>query len=397
MAKVLHVSFHSPHLMGSYNRTLGRYLRSNASGSDVVVSCGPAAEVDPAIASKVYFTNGGGKSFVGRLIDRIRPGDEVRRYSRARDPFRARYADEVERFIAELSPDVVVVYDDVKLALRLSRLRPRDFSLVFSQHGTRYELSPVVEVAFYSPGTLDGVVVLSAAARRLIERLPSAHGLRVEVQANAVECDLFVPLSEAERGRLREELHLSGGPVLLYVGRLVPQKGVGDAIEVLSRVRRSAAGAQLLVAGHGPDEYQRELRSLARDLTLEGSIRFLGPVDQGQAQRLYGCADLVLFPTRVPEGMPKVVLEALSCGCPVVGYDFASRPDIGGPEEGLIAVDPGDVEALAQETGRVLVDQHLLDRLGERGRQAMLARFSFDEWCDRHAALGQSFATHHTL
>lgn len=392
MVKVLHVSFHSPHLMGSYNRTLGRYLRSNASGSDIVVSCGPAAEVDPAIAPKVYFTKGVRKSFVGRLIDRIRPGDEVRRYSRARDPFRARFADEVERFIAELSPDVVVVYDDVKLALRLSRLRHRDFSLVFSQHGTRYELSPAVESAFYSPSTLDGVVVLSAAARRLIERLPSARGLRVEVQANAVECDLFAPMSEADRGRLREELQLSGGPVLLYLGRLVPQKGVGDAIEVLSRVRSSAEGAQLLIAGPGSDEYQRELRSLVDDLGLGGSVHFLGPVDPAQVQRLYGFADLLVFPTRVPEGMPNVVLESLSCSCPVVGYEFASRPDIARPDEGLIVVESGDIGSLAQEISRVIADVHLRDRLGACGRQAMLDRFSFDRWCDRKAVLERSFA-----
>lgn len=100
-------------------------------------------------------------------------------------------------------------------------------------------------------------------------------------------------------------------PLLACVGALIARKGQAIAIEALAQV----PGAELLLAGAGPDE--AALRARAEALGLTARVHFLGAVPHGDLPRLLSAADLFVLPT-ASEGLANAWVEALACGTPVV-------------------------------------------------------------------------------
>ena len=114
-------------------------------------------------------------------------------------------------------------------------------------------------------------------------------------------------------------LTLNRHPILLYVGRLSEEKGVYDLIDVYQTVKRNNPQAELWFAGTGPAEVQ--LKAQLPD------AHFLGWVDKKDLPALYQKTDLLLLPSRF-DTFGCVVLEALSCGLPVVAYNCKGPKDI---------------------------------------------------------------------
>jgi glycosyltransferase involved in cell wall biosynthesis len=135
-----------------------------------------------------------------------------------------------------------------------------------------------------------------------------------------------------------ERFHPDAGPhsapdpelfTMLYVGRLGPRKGVDLAIESLAATERE--DVELLVAGTG--RHEERLRELACELGVEDQVRFLGFIPDEELPALYASSDLfVLLSTY--EGYGLVLLEAMSCGTPVIGSDVGGIPTVIGNQEG---------------------------------------------------------------
>ena len=156
-------------------------------------------------------------------------------------------------------------------------------------------------------------------SRALLER---ARELRVPLPACSVVyppvADAFRPLTEAERGAVRNTLGLGSGPVLLNVKRLHPLADQATLLQAFARVRERRRDVTLLIAGTG--EAEADLRDLARRLDLAEHVRFLGLVPNEQVARLQGAVDLFVL-SSVLEATPTVALEALAAGTPVVSTD----------------------------------------------------------------------------
>jgi glycosyltransferase involved in cell wall biosynthesis len=126
-------------------------------------------------------------------------------------------------------------------------------------------------------------------------------------------------------------------PVLLYTGRISAEKGVFDLAEIYRMVKVHVPNVQLVVAGTGPAE--ETLRELLPDAI------FTGWVGHEQLPSLYARADLVILPSRF-DTFSCVVLEALSCGTPVVAYNTKGPKDIlGAGDCGYLAMDAGEMAA----------------------------------------------------
>ncbi len=124
-------------------------------------------------------------------------------------------------------------------------------------------------------------------------------------------------LEEADastRQRAREAFHLTQSPSLLFAGSLDQQKNLSRVFEAAALLRRQGQDFQLLIAGSGPEE--KHARTLARDLGLLGTVRFLGQIaDESLLGGLYAESALCLFPMqRVSAGL--VVREAAVQGTP---------------------------------------------------------------------------------
>ena len=137
-------------------------------------------------------------------------------------------------------------------------------------------------------------------------------------------------------------------PTALFVGRLLPWKGVALAIRTLVLLD----GWALIICGGGPDEHR--LKRLARKLGVEQRVRFLGWVPTSRVDELMAeVADVFLFPSIHDEG-GFVVAEALSVGLPVVCLQRGGPPEIGGT--GVIPTDVTSTVARLAQTVRDAVD-----------------------------------------
>jgi phosphatidylinositol alpha-1,6-mannosyltransferase len=158
---------------------------------------------------------------------------------------------------------------------------------------------------------------------------------------------------------------------VLCVSRLVPRKGQDTLIRAWPAVRAAIPDARLLLVGDGP--YRGELRRLAGQLGISGSVTFTGSVPADALPGYYAASDVFAMPCRTRragldvEGLGIVYLEASAAGLPVIGGDSGGAPDaILDGETGYVV--PGrDVAALAERITGLLADPARARAMGQRG------------------------------
>ena len=166
--------------------------------------------------------------------------------------------------------------------------------------------------------------VICAAGPTEAEQLVRLYGApadRVEIVAPGVEHALFSP---GDPEGARTALGLGPEPVLLFVGRVQPLKGLDLAVETLGALGPHTGRAQLLVVGgpsgqHGRAELAR-VRRLVAAAGLGDRVRFVAPQPHHRLATYYRAADVVLVPSR-SESFGLVALEAAACGAPVVAAE----------------------------------------------------------------------------
>ncbi len=164
------------------------------------------------------------------------------------------------------------------------------------------------------------------------------------------------------RDELRAELGLDGD-VLVFAGRLGPQKAVGVLLDALVH----ASGVSLVIAGDGPERSALERRAL--ELGLDARVRFLGSVPRETVLRLFRAADASVLPSAW-ENFPHTVVEALAVGCPVIATAVGGVPEVVRDGENGLLVPPGDAAALA-DCDRTVLRRCILARAPARRRCAI--------------------------
>jgi glycosyltransferase involved in cell wall biosynthesis len=221
-----------------------------------------------------------------------------------------------------------------------------------------------------------GAVLLAnrtvAVSRGVADALPTLARKRVDVIPNGVDTDELSPPSEADRESLRSvraSLGITDDDLMVLAAtRLDPVKRIEhliDAIGVADDPR-----LRLVVAGvtSAYPEYERDVRAKA-DALPAGRITFCGERDD--MADLFRASDVVLH-AGVVEGMPLGLLEAQSCGKPVVAYSVAGVPEaVRDRITGLLAA-PGDVAGLGTALRRLAGDPALRAEMGANARRHVL-------------------------
>ena len=178
---------------------------------------------------------------------------------------------------------------------------------------------------------------------------------RSEVVANAL------PPPSAETTPLPD-----GPPVVLFVGRVVPQKGFDLGLLAIAALRDDHPDMQVLIAGDGVD--RPALEQQATDLGLDDIVRFTGWADPPGVRRLMEAARVGVMPSRYePFGL--VAVEAAQMGRPVVAFAVDGLPEAVADGETGLLVPPEDVPGLTGAVASLLRDRELAARLGEAGRR----------------------------
>jgi glycosyltransferase involved in cell wall biosynthesis len=183
----------------------------------------------------------------------------------------------------------------------------------------------------------------------------------------------FRPVEDKAILEIAREEYLLPSDFLLFVGHLYPQKNFATLVRALRRIRRDVPHA-LVVVGRPRWKYDTDLR-LVEELGLRDRVHFLYYVPNDDLPALYTMATCLVYPS-LYEAFGLVQLEAMACGCPVIGARAGAIPEVVG-DAGLL-FEPHDVDALAQALLRVIEDGALRADLVGRGL-ARAARFTWGE------------------
>jgi N-acetyl-alpha-D-glucosaminyl L-malate synthase BshA len=225
------------------------------------------------------------------------------------------------------------------------------------------------EIVAFSIEQSDGVTAVSESLKAdTFRELRVTRDIRVI--PNFVDCSVYY---RREVENLRARLAPKGQKLVIHVSNFRPVKRIPAVIEIFARVR-SKVPARLLMVGDGPD--LAEASQLARTLGVADDVDFLG--EQEQVVPLLSLADVFLLPS-VQESFGLAALEAMACEVPVVASNVGGLPEV--IENGVSGFlhPPGDLDAMAQSTVRLLTDAALHRRTAEAGRASAKRRFCDDK------------------
>lgn len=175
-----------------------------------------------------------------------------------------------------------------------------------------------------------------------------------------------------------------GGPHLVAIGRLAPQKGFSLLIEALALAAPHLPGLRLVLVGDGPlrPVLERQIAALG----LEGRVELAGWLDEAGVRDRLARAQALVMPS-FAEGLPLVVIEAMAAGRPVIATLIAGTPELVTPDCGWL-VPAGDAGALAGAMATLAeTPPETLARMGQAARIRALDRHDIDSAARRLAAL----------
>jgi glycosyltransferase involved in cell wall biosynthesis len=155
---------------------------------------------------------------------------------------------------------------------------------------------------------------------------------------------------------------------ILFLSNLFPGKGIYNAVRIMSMVKERRQDIKLRIAGDFlRDKYRTRLMKMISDMGMHDTVSVVGSkFGHDKEEELIG-ADVFLFPSSFSqESFPLVILEAMSCGLPVISSSIGAVPEIIDHDKDGLLVDPGDLEGFA----RAVLD---LASSGERRRKIGLA------------------------
>jgi D-inositol-3-phosphate glycosyltransferase len=212
-------------------------------------------------------------------------------------------------------------------------------------------------------GCSDAIFVSCEEERRQFRAVYGDSPGTVEVITPGVERAFFSPGS---RDGARSALGLGTNPVLLFVGRIQPLKGVDVAVETLAALGRRDA-TLLVVGGASGVEGERELAhvvALAEALGVAEQIRFVAPQPHHLLATYYRAADVVLVPSR-SESFGLVALEAAACGTPVVATAVGGLLSLVDDGANGFLIDDRDPALFAARVNRIIGDSALAQRMAQ--------------------------------
>ncbi|MQL52325.1 DUF1957 domain-containing protein [Desulfofundulus thermobenzoicus] len=217
----------------------------------------------------------------------------------------------------------------------------------------------------------DVVICCSNYMAEEVTRLFGLNGDKVKIIANGVDPANLTTGRDTEAGC--ENLY-GREPNIVFLGRLVPEKGVQVLLEAMPTVLGEVKDARLLVAGRGP--YEEYLKSRAAELEISSSVEFVGFVDDVGRNRLLEKARVAVFPS-LYEPFGIVALEAMAARVPVVVADTGGLQEI--VEHGVdgYKVPPGRADMLAHYIIQLL---RYPDLAAEMCRQAWRKVLTLYDW-----------------
>jgi glycosyltransferase involved in cell wall biosynthesis len=231
------------------------------------------------------------------------------------------------------------------------------------------------------PTQCDLITSLSYATRGdLVARCPKSDDERNIVVPLGIDTDRFRP-DAGNRAAIRQSLGIAeSAVVVLYVGQLIPRKGITELIETWRRLGdRSNVHLVMIGKAKSPQsDLQKAVEALA---ATDKRVHYLNKVDYQENHKYFQAADFFFFPTRL-EGYGIVVGEAMACQLPVVTTHAQGVSEVVDASCALQAK-VGDVEEMVSCVSKLIEDANLRRTMGSAARDLIGKRFTWDTIIER--------------
>jgi len=253
----------------------------------------------------------------------------------------------------------------------------KELPIVLTYHGDWQEsfggIARRMALYFYNKFLLHEIlsrvdVIISPSRHYVHEsRFLAKYQDKIVVIPNGINVkDFNAPYSKEE---CRKKLGLEvNGYVILFVGNLTPYKGPEILVRAMPEVMREIPSAELVFVGNG--SMRKELEELSKRLGIEKHVKFAGFVKESLKPLYYKAADVFCLPSvTTTESFGIVNLEAMACGVPIVASKVGGIPDVVRDGENGLLVPPKNPLALAHAIVRLLEDERLRKRMGEKAKK----------------------------
>lgn len=282
--------------------------------------------------------------------------------------------------------DLIYIFNRPLWVLSLSESFPKlNYSLSLHNemfHPDRITKSEALECI----GKLKFITAVSRYIASGVSDIIPQAGKKISVVYSGAETDLFCqPDSEGyrlEKNRLKESIGLADKKIVLYVGRLIPDKGIHVLIEAMKQVMEERDDAALVVVGsshlgeNGSDAYVKSIRHLSEE--LKGKALLTGFLPPSEITAYYRMADLFVCPSQWEEPLARVLYEAMAAGLPVITTNRGGNAEvIKNSINGIVLDDYKSGQSLANAILFLLGNPPILLEMGKAGYSQIAATYNW--------------------
>jgi len=228
---------------------------------------------------------------------------------------------------------------------------------------------------------VDRFVCINPTILSELLRFPIDRNKLIQIP-NGVDVNRFKPVAAAEKDRIKISLGLSPSvSYILCAARFVERKRIGDLIEAWAAIEAFYPTRELVLVGDG--ELRSELAQLVRKLNIQRRVVFPGMKES--LELYYQSSDLFVFPSSL-EGLPNVILEAMSTALPVIATAISGIQELIQSGVNGVLFTPTDIQGLIASIRYVFEHPLEASRMGKAARETILLNYSFDKIGPRFAS-----------
>jgi len=198
---------------------------------------------------------------------------------------------------------------------------------------------------------------------------------KIKIIPNGIDIKDFQSLDRQPDRDFRRNYAADDEKIILFIGRLVREKGVQVLLEALSHLISKNIKCKMLIVGRGP--FEDNLKQTAANLGIYPNVYFTGYIDDQTRNKIFSISDVAVFPSFYePFGI--VALEGMAAGLPVITTDAGGLNEIIQNGVDGIKVPVGDVQALAQAIESVILDPEYATALKHQGYLKAKTKYGWD-------------------
>jgi glycosyltransferase involved in cell wall biosynthesis len=292
------------------------------------------------------------------------------------------------RFLKKQGPDYLISYlNTPNLWARIAGVMAGVGTIITSERNNDIDksmLRVLLEKILYRYSKK--IVVNARSIKKLLVEI-GIPKTKIEIIYNGVDTTYFSECSETEVKKFRDAINVDAEDLLITLpGRMTPQKNHMCLLEAMSKIKELPNNVKILFVGN--EFFQNIKRNLVlktKDIGLEKKVHFYG--QSNNMPLIYSASDIVVLPS-THEGMPNVILEAMSCSKPVIASDVSDNSIL--IENGVSGYlfQNNDSKDLADKIWKLIqVDSATLIEMGRKARQRIKESFSLEVFAHSHEKL----------